>query len=66
MTTRVDDLITLLRTYPPDRLVYMDTQSNGQHISIKSMYVDGHGRLRISSRDERDPRDSDYEDADND
>jgi hypothetical protein len=51
MTMRVDDLITLLRTYPPELLVYMDTKSDWQHIDIHCAYLDEDGHVRLSARD---------------
>lgn len=54
MTMRVDDLITLLRTYPPESLVYMDTKSDWQNIDINCTYIDEDGHVRISARDRLD------------
>lgn len=51
MTMRVDDLITLLQSYPRDALVYMDTKSDWQRIDIHCTYIDEEGHVRLSARD---------------
>lgn len=51
---KVDEVITLLRTYDPNLECQLDAKVSGQFVTIHHTYIDVHGAVRISARDRND------------
>lgn len=51
---KVDEVITLLRTYDPNLECELDAKVDGQFVTIHHTYIDVHGAVRISARDRND------------